>query len=306
MEHIRKALEQAEKERALARGQQGAAVTAGSAAPVDRQAAAAENVAAAQAHQAAAQAAARETGRYRPASEVHFQRTRVVEVPGGLLERNRLVAALPHHKLTDAYRMLRTRVLHQMQANRWKTLAITSPKSGCGKTLTAINLAISLAREVNHTVLLVDLDLRNPSIHRYFGYEPEYGLSDFIHDDVDLSEILFSPGVERLVVLPGREPIMNSSETLSSPKMVSLITELKSRYPDRLVICDLPPILATDDALTFAPYTDAMLMIAEAGGTQREDLEQALNILKDVPLAGTVLNKSQSVSGDNYLSYGPR
>lgn len=225
---------------------------------------------------------------------VMFQHTKIVDVPADVLERNRLVAALPEHELTDAYRILRTRVLQSMNNNRWKALAISSPATGAGKTLTAINLAISLAREVNRTVLLADFDLRNPSIHSYFGYEPELGLSDYVFRDAPLEDILFSPSIERLVVLPGRESIHNSSEMLRSPKMVSLVDDLKSRYSERMVIFDLPPILAVDDALAFSPYTDAMLMVAENGATQKEDLEKALSMLKDTPLVGTVLNKSES------------
>jgi len=227
-------------------------------------------------------------------STMRFNRTRVIDVPADVLEKNRLVAAMPEHELTDAYRILRTRVLQTMNSNRWTALAITSPATGSGKTLTSINLAISLARELNRTVLLADFDLRNPSIHKYFGAEPELGLSDYLFHDAQLEDILFSPSIERLAVLPGRETVHNSSEMLRSPKMISLVEELKHRYAERLVIFDLPPILAVDDALAFAPYTDAMLMVAEDGGTQRDDLETALRILKDTPLIGTVLNKSRS------------
>jgi len=230
------------------------------------------------------------------ATDLHYSQTQVVDVSAQVLEQNRLVAALPDHELTDVYRILRTRVLQTMNSNRWNTLAITSPATGSGKTLTSINLAISLAREVNRTVLLADFDLRSPSIHRYFGYQPVLGLSDYLFHDAPLDEMLFSPSIERLVVLPGRECIHNSSEMLRSPKMVQLVEELKGRYSDRMIIFDLPPILAVDDALTFAPYTDAMLMIAENGATQRDDLEKALEILKDTPLIGTVLNKSDAVT----------
>ncbi len=234
------------------------------------------------------------------ATQVIYSRTRVVEVPDDVLEQNRLVAALPGHELTDVYRILRTRVLQSLNSNQWNSLAITSPATGSGKTLTSINLAISLAREVNRTVLLADFDLRSPSIHDYFGYKPDLGLSDYLFHDVPLDEMLFSPSVERLVVLPGRESIHNSSEMLRSPKMVQLVEELKGRYTDRLIIFDLPPILAVDDALAFAPYTDSMLMVAEHGGTQRDDLEKALEILKDTPLIGTVLNKSGAASPEPY------
>jgi len=234
---------------------------------------------------------------------MRFNTTRVVDVPIDVLERNRLVAAVPDHEMTDAYRILRTRVLHAMNSNRWNALAITSPATGSGKTLTAINLAMSLAREVNRTVLLADFDLRNPCVHKYFGYEPQLGLSDYLFHDTPLQDILFSPSVDRLAVLPGRESVHNSSEMLRSPKMITLVEELKQRYTERLVIFDLPPILAVDDALAFAPYTDAMLMVAENGATQREDLETALKILKDTPLIGTVLNKSESPYTRYHNSY---
>lgn len=243
-----------------------------------------------------------ETSRVTPPAQdistgVRYTYTKMVEVSEKTMTENRLIAGVPGHELKDAYRMLRTRVLQSMRENNWTSVAVTGPASGCGKTLTAINLAISLAMEVTHTVLLVDLDLRKPSIHEYFGYQPEVGLSDYLLNDVPINQIMFSPSIQRLVILPGREEIQNSSEMLRSPKMVALVAELKHRYPDRLVVYDLPPILAADDALAFAPYTDSMLLVAEAGGTSRDDLTKALNILKGAPVIGTVLNKAHSARG---------
>lgn len=228
---------------------------------------------------------------------VRYTYTKMVGVPERVLVENRLIAGVPGHEFKDAYRMLRTRVLQSMRENNWTSVAVTGPASGCGKTLTAINLAISLAMEVTHTVLLVDLDLRKPSIHEYFGYQPEYGLTDYLLHDVPIQQILFTPSIERLVVLPGREALQNSSEMLRSPKMVALVNEIKHRYPDRLVVFDLPPILAADDALSFAPYTDCMLLVAETGGTSRDDLQKALEVLKSAPVIGTVLNKVHSTRG---------
>lgn len=267
MERIRKALEQATRDRAQATGVSPALAPRPGGNPADIS-----------------------TG-------VRYTYTKVVEVPTSVLKENRLIAAVPGHELKDAYRMLRTRVLQSLRENNWTSVAVTGPASGCGKTLTAINLAISLAMEVTHTVLLVDLDLRKPSIHEYFGYEPELGLTDYLLRDAPIQQILFTPGIERLVVLPGREALQNSSEMLRSPKMVALVNELKSRYPDRLVVFDLPPILAADDALAFAPYTDSMLLVAEAGGTSRDDLQKALAVLKGAPVIGTVLNKAHNTKG---------
>ncbi len=224
---------------------------------------------------------------------VRYTMTKMVEVSQQTLLDNRIIAALPEHKFKDSYRMLRTRVLQTMRNNNWTSVAVTGPATGCGKTLTAINLAISLAMEVTHTVLLVDLDLRKPTIHKYFGYEPELGLSNYLTTDVPLHQLLFTPGIDRLVVLPGHTALPNSAEMLRSPRMISLVNELKTRYPDRLVVYDLPPILAADDALSFSPYTDCILMVAESGGTKMVELKTAYEIVKNAPLVGTVLNKSE-------------
>jgi capsular exopolysaccharide synthesis family protein len=285
MERIRKAIEQAGQERALNQAH-GHARPASSAASTEAP--------------ASPGATSDFTGRF------PYRQTKRVEVSDQLMLDNRLIAGVDSHALTDAYKMLRTRALQVMRAKGWNAIAVTGPATGCGKSLTAINLAISLAREVTHTVLLVDLDFRNPSIHRYFGYEPQYGISDYLFHDVPVSELLFTPSIDRLVVLPGREVISNSAEMLRSPKMVALVNELKTRYPDRIVIFDLPPVLQADDALAFSPYADAMLVVAENGGTQREDLKQALDVLKDTPILGTILNKTEVPTGGYYRQQAPR
>ncbi len=271
MERIQQALDKAEKDRATARGK-GRPEEASGRQGQDGDPAATHQI----------------------ATDVQYSRTRTLGVPESVLLKNRVVAGLPQHPHHDAYRMLRTRVLQCLRANSWNSFAVTSPATGSGKTLTAINLAVSLAMEVVHTVLLVDLDLRNPSIHRYFDYEPEYGLSDYLFNDVPIEQILFSPSIDRLVVLPGKDGIRNSSEMLRSPKMVGLVEELKNRYPDRLVVFDLPPMLAADDALAFSPYTDSMLMVAENGATTSDDLDRAISVLKGTPIIGTVLNKAEA------------
>lgn len=226
---------------------------------------------------------------------VYTQTKRVEVAPQFLLDK-RIISALPEHEFKDSYRMLRTRVLQSMRNNEWTSVAVTGPASGCGKTLTAINLAVSLAMEVSSTVLLVDLDLRAPAVHKYFGYEPDFGIASFINGDVPLNKLLFSPGIERLVILPGLDVVANSSEMLRSPRMVALVNELTTRYPDRLVVFDLPPVLAADDALAFSPYTDCILMVAESGATKKDDLQKAYEVLKGTPIVGTVLNKSESPS----------
>ena len=179
--------------------------------------------------------------------------------------------------------------------NKWNTLAVTSPGANAGKTLTAINLAISIAREVDYTVLLVDANLQSPGMLDHFGLAPRKGLSEYLTEDVPIADLLFKPGiVEHLVVLPGGRPLGNSSEMLSSPKMGRLVEEMKSRYPSRIIIFDLPPLLTSSDTLAFVPHVDAALLVVEEGTTRKDELERAADLLGATNIVGTVLNKAES------------
>jgi len=231
---------------------------------------------------------------------VVYTHTRSVESAPEVLRRNRVIAGLDDAAIKSVYKILRTQVLQRMKANGWSTLAITSPCAGEGKSLTAVNLAISIAREVNHTVLLVDLDLRHPSVARYFGYEPDLGMRDYLLDDFPLSDVLFTPGIDRLAVLPGGTPLTDSSELLSAPKMVRLAEELKGRYRDRIVIYDMPPLLASDDVLVFAPHVDALLLVIQDGRTRKDELNSAMELLDGVNVIGSVLNHTADVSSGKY------
>lgn len=229
-----------------------------------------------------------------------YNQTRTIRVNDELLRERRVILVDDNDAITDAYKVLRTHVLQRLRTNQWTTLAVTSPTKGNGKTLTSINLAISLAREVNQSVLLVDMDLRHPSIHSYFLADEHPGISEFLTDDTELSEILFNPGVERLVILPGNKTFVNSSEMLSSPKMIRLVDEIKSRYPDRIVLFDMPPLLSCDDMIAFSPYVDAIMLVVEEGVTLREELQRAYQLMDEKPIIGTVLNKSE----DRGSAYG--
>jgi protein-tyrosine kinase len=225
-------------------------------------------------------------------SNIQYSQTPVIRVDPAVLRENKIIFGDDDRRGLTAYKMLRTQVLQRMVAKNWNAFAVTSPAPGDGKSLTAINLAVSLARELHHTVLLVDLDLRNPSVHQYLGLQPKRGIEEYLTSGCPLEEILLNPGIERLVVLPAKSPVENSSELLASPLMGQLVQELKSRYPSRLVLFDLPPILSADDALSFAPYIDAILLVLRDAKTTRSEIEQAMEILRDVPILGTVLNAS--------------
>jgi capsular exopolysaccharide synthesis family protein len=232
--------------------------------------------------------------------EVTYQQTRVVSTQEHRLRESRVIFGLTHEALADTFRILRTQVLQRLVGEGHTTLAITSPSPGEGKTLTAVNLAISLARDVNRTVLLVDLDLRRPSVHTYFHIEPEVGLSDYLLGEASLSECLINPGIERLVILPAGRPLRDSSEMLSSPKMVGLARELKMRYPDRIVLYDLSPVLITDDAIAFLQHVECCLLVFQEGTTRKGDIERTLDLVEGCNVIGTVLNKSTQRTATYY------
>jgi protein-tyrosine kinase len=221
-----------------------------------------------------------------------YTRTRSLDIPRSILRQRRVMAAYDKGPFVDAFKILRTQVMQRLRENRWNVVGVTSPGYGEGKTLTAVNLAVSFAMEITQTVLLVDANLRSPGINEAFGLEDCPGLTDFLLDDAPVEDLLIHPGIGRFVLLPAGRAIPNSTEVLTSPKMLALVEELKHRYPARVVIFDLPPLLHTADVLAFSPYTDALLLVVEEGRTTVEELERALLLVKDSrPILGTVMNK---------------
>lgn len=226
-------------------------------------------------------------------ANIKYSKTKVVNIPRKVQVKNHLISCHNFGPEVDAYKVLRANVIRNMKAKNWKTLAVTSARPKEGKSLTAINLAITLAKEVNHTVLLADFDLRKPRVHQFFDYYPKYGLSEVINGEVKVEDVLINPSIPRLVILPGNNPINNSSEALSSPALVRMVKELKSKYTDRYIIFDMPSVLEADDTLVFADYVDAYLLVIEDGKTSEHDLRRVFDMLGVEKLLGTVLNKSE-------------
>jgi protein-tyrosine kinase len=238
--------------------------------------------------------------------EIHYTSTRTVTVDMDRLRRNRLMVAGSDEPLGEAYKLLRTHILQRTKRESRNTLMVTGPLPNEGKTLTAINLALALAREVGQTVLLVDGDLRRPSVHRYLDLPSEPGLADYLTSGYPIAESLVHPdGLANLVVLPAGRPTTQSVELLSSPLMADLVRELKHFYPDRYVLFDLPPLVYADP-LAFAPLVDDIILVVAAGSTPREEITRALETLQEFPVLGCVLNKIDPRGLPyNYLQYYP-
>jgi protein-tyrosine kinase len=226
-------------------------------------------------------------------TSIRYSRTKVFTPPPGHLERNRIMNPDSAEPAAVAYRMLRTQVLQRLDARAWRSLAIFSAGAEDGKTTTAINLAVNLAIDRSHTVLLVDFDFKHPTLAARLGLAPEFGADDALTGRAPLEDCLYHPeGFDRLVVLPARAPMSNSSEILSGPRNREMVAELRARYPERIIIFDLPPVLQADDALSFAPLVECGLVVAGEGRTRRNDLVRTIELLSNTPLVGTVLNRA--------------
>ncbi len=219
-----------------------------------------------------------------------FPATEPEQIDERHMERHRIFAHHVRNPDADIYRILRTQVLHIMSAGGFRTLAITSPHYGDGKTTVAINLGISIALNLKNTVLLADLDLRKPDMHSYLGIAPRAGLTDYLLNDTPLHECFLRPPFERVNTLSAGTPLDSSSELLASPKMSALAQEMKHRYADRLIVYDMPPMLPQDDSLAFLPQVDAVLVVVRDGTTRVSDLKRCLNALSKANVIGTVLN----------------
>jgi len=233
----------------------------------------------------------RDLGAVPPLAPV-YRETSIVPFDATALERNKVISSQAGHPVADVYRSLRARVLQQLSRSEKTTLGVTSAHDGEGKTLTAVNLAVSMAMDVNQTVLLVDLDLREPSIHKFFGIEPKLGIDDHLLGRAGVGECLVNPGIDRLVLLPAKGSHGNSAELLSSPQMARLAAELRQRFADRIIIYDLPPLLTVGDTLGFLPNVESTLLVVRDGATRRPELVRALDLLRDSNLICTVLNAS--------------
>ena len=240
----------------------------------------------------------------RSAQAIDISKLPIVVPDDDCLEKYRVVAAQHDAPERTAYKVLRTRLLQRIRASQYNIIGITGPGPGEGKTLTAINLAYSLAKDVTHQVILVDLDLRRPSLHDYLGLTSRFELTDVLSGSTKLEDALVCPNANRLAVLTSTTVQRDSSEILSSPEMIGIIQRLKSFGQKTITILDLPPVLASDDVIAFSPLADALLLVVGEGRCRREDLREALELLKETEILGVVLNHSQEKSAaSGYYDY---
>lgn len=220
-----------------------------------------------------------------------YTRSRNVQLDPDRLRRNRCVGLFSDAPEIEPYKVLRTQIQQQARSRGWNSIMITSARPGEGKSLTAINLALTFAKEFDQTVLLVDADLRRQQVQDLLGFESPYGLADYLMDDRSVSDLIVWPGIEKMTIISGGRTIQDSAELLGCPRMRDLVLEMKRRYDDRYVLYDVPAVLTGADAIAFAPLVDAILLVVAEGETNMEDVRKAFELLPKDKILGFVMNQ---------------
>ena len=224
---------------------------------------------------------------------IRYDISRSVRLDPKVLARNRCVAFSPDAPELEFYRVLRARVMQRTDWEGGCTIMVTSALPGEGKTLTAINLALTFAMTFQWSAMLVDADLRRQGVREMLGYENGRGLADCLVDGVPLSEAIVWPGGEKLTLVSGGKTVAESSELLGSPAMKALVEEMKNRYADRCVFFDAPPVLEGADALALAPLVDFILLVVRGGSTPLEAVKRASAMLPQGKILGAVMNRQE-------------
>ena len=225
-------------------------------------------------------------------SQESIQRVQEVELDIAQLESQRIVAFDGNDPRSRSFDILRTEVLQSMDLNGWKTIAITSPSSSCGKTVTAVNLALSMARLRERQVLLVDLDLRKPNVAPCLGLECREGLVGVLEKRIELHEAIVKARVGEcsFEVLP-TAPASNSSDLISATATRAMLENIEGTSASQIVILDLPPLLAGHDVISILPYLDCVLLVAAMGVTKISEVKECNKYLKATEVVRFVLNK---------------
>ena len=212
------------------------------------------------------------------------------------LEQRRIVAHNAADPRSKAFDMLRTQVLQSMDQKSWKFLAITSPTAGCGKTVTAINLALSIARQPERSALLIDMDLPKPAVANYLGINCQQGVRGILEGQTTLASAIIRVRIDNceLMVLPAEGPTVHSSELIASRNMDTMLQDIKQIFPSQTVIFDMPPLLVGDEVLATLPRIDGVLLVTAVGVSTLHEIEECNKHLQATEVIRLVLNKAHA------------
>lgn len=247
------------------------------------------------------------------ASTVHSVSSRRVELDLNALAASGIISPnAPRSAIADDYRVIKRPLISNAMGRGAAPIAngnliiVTSAVSGEGKSFTAINLAMSIATELDNTVMLVDADVARPSILNVLGLPPAPGLLDvLVNDSVDLSQVLLRTNIEKLTILPSGTKHERATELLASDAMVRLLKDMASRYSDRIVIFDSPPLLMTTEARVLASHMGQVVLVVKAEDTLQADVKHALAMIADCRVKLVMLNQARTSKGSSYgYDYG--
>jgi protein-tyrosine kinase len=239
-----------------------------------------------------------------PGTEVAWAALLPFEPNMKLLRRNRIVATEGSVEATP-YDMLRTRILHRIHKEAWTRVLVTSPNRGCGKSTTCGNLAVSFGRNPGLRTILIDLDLRQPSIGKLFGHAGRSSFHSVLEDRVSFEEHAVRIGAN-LAICTNRTPVRNPSELLQSDRTAEILDEITRTYQPDVILFDLPPMQSNDDTMSFIRKTDCAILIAAAESSTIEQIDVCeRDIAGQVPMLGVVLNKCRYMGKKNSYEYGP-
>jgi exopolysaccharide/PEP-CTERM locus tyrosine autokinase len=215
-----------------------------------------------------------------------------------------VTAAAGRTPLLEDFRIIKRPLLQRAFTERAQgdnpgnLIMVTSSLPGEGKTYTAINLAMSIAMELDHTVLLVDADVARPSVLRTLGLPNQRGLMDILVDDkLDMADVMLRTNVDTLSILPAGTSTPRATELLASSTMSSLVSEIANRYPDRIVIFDSPPLLLTSESRVLASHMGQIMMVVEAQTTTQHAVKEALSQLEGMNNVNLIYNKTRDLPG---------
>jgi len=220
-----------------------------------------------------------------------------------------LVPSAPRTHTADQYRVIKRPLIANAigkgvaKVNHGNLIMMTSAMPGEGKSFTSINLAMSIASELDHTVMLVDADVARPSLLKKLGLGEARGLLDLLEGKAEMSDVLMRTNIDKLTILPSGRPHPKSTELLASDAMRQLLNDMASRYPDRIIIFDSPPLLLTTESRVLASQMGQVVLVVQAGKTLQADVQHALSTIESCPIRLLLLNKARTESQGAY-GYG--
>lgn len=216
----------------------------------------------------------------------------------------------PRSQIADQFRVIKRPLINNAMGKGASVIAhgnlimVTSALAGEGKTFTAINLAMSMATELDYTVMLVDADVARPSVMKVLGLSEGPGLLDLVlGESSDMSGMLLKTNIDKLTILPAGTPHARATELLASDAMIRLLDEMANRYPDRIIIFDSPPLLLTTEARALASHMGQVVVVVQAGRTLQSEVRHALATIEACPVKLMLLNQARAVSREGY-EYG--